>query len=60
MMKSFDDESLLTYEVSDEALETAGRKEIAAGSARACLNAPLDQFGLSSSKDWRHPCQTAS
>jgi hypothetical protein len=30
MMKSFDDESLLTYEVSDEALETAGGKEIAA------------------------------
>ena len=32
MMKfpsTFDDESLLTYEVSDEALETAGGKEIA-------------------------------
>jgi hypothetical protein len=31
MMKfpgSFDDEHLLTYEVSDEALETAGGKEI--------------------------------
>jgi hypothetical protein len=67
MMKfpsTFDDESLLTYEVSDEALETAGGKEIAAnftlGPARAWLNAPLDQFGLSNSKDWRHPCQTAS
>ena len=33
MMKfpsTFDDESLLTYEVSDEALETAAVKEIAA------------------------------
>ena len=27
---TFDDESLLTYEVSDEALETAGGKEIVA------------------------------
>jgi len=27
---TFDDESLLTYEVSDEALETAGEKEIVA------------------------------
>ena len=49
MMKfpsTFDDESLLTYEVSDEALETAGGKEIAANftldPARAWLNAPLD------------------
>ena len=29
MMKFFDEENLLTYEVSDEALETAGENEIA-------------------------------
>jgi hypothetical protein len=30
LCSTFDDESLLTYEVSDEALETAGEKEIVA------------------------------
>ena len=64
-LSTSDEESLLTYEVSDAVLETAGGKEIAAnlyprGPVRACLNAPLDQFGLSNSKDWRHPCHIAS
>ena len=43
------EEKLLTYEVSDEALEIAGGKEIAGnftlGPVQACLNAPVDQLG---------------
>jgi hypothetical protein len=50
---TFDDESLPTYEVSE-------LRTLPLGPARAWLNAPRNQFGLISSKDWRHPCQTAS
>jgi hypothetical protein len=43
-------ENLLTYEVSDETLETAGGKEIAAnftlGSCTGLSECPADQFGL--------------
>ena len=57
---ALDEENLLTHEVSDEVLETAGGKGVVAifplGPVRGCLNAPLGQFGLSS---WRHPCHTA-
>ena len=53
-----DEENLLAYEVSNETLETAGGKEIAAnftlGSCTGLSKCPTDQFALSSSKDWRH------
>lgn len=58
------DEEDLTYEVSDDALEIAGGNENCRelhtrGLYRpVCLPrliSPTDQ-----SKDWRHPCQTAS
>ena len=64
-MTDQNEENLLTYEVSDETLEIARawrrrKRTLPSEPALACLNAQVDQLGVINSKEWRHPCRTAS
>ena len=66
MMKfpsTFNDESLLIYQLSDEALETAGGKEIAAnftlGSCTGLSVCPAINWDCATPKIGGTPCQTA-
>ncbi|MGE5771691.1 MAG: hypothetical protein ACM3Z4_06545 [Hyphomicrobiales bacterium] len=58
-LSSLDDENLLTYEVPDEALETAGGNEIAGnytlGACSGLSVCPAGSGRQINSKDWRHP-----
>jgi hypothetical protein len=61
---TFNDERLLTYQVSDAALETAGRKEIAVnftlGSCMGLSVYPAINWDCATPKIGGTPCQTAS
>ena len=61
---TFKDESLLTYQVSDEALETAGGKEIAVnftlGPCTGLSVCPAINWDCATPKIGGTPCQTAS
>ena len=59
-LSAFDEEGFLTYEVSDDVLETAGENNIAGNYTLASCTGLSGLPRLSQSKDWRHPCQTLS